>query len=264
VAGLLASGYRPQSGADLLQVISLWLLLDPILGTLWEVTVQHGLWRKIWRATLPPPQRHGFYLPYAQPGSAGADFVLKVRRYQLWWREYYWPQNGPDFTAFGFGLGLALLIAFYLSPTILGLTGLALGLIGLAGHSPADLSTAGGGRLQSLVQFLIPWACGVTWGGALTPLTLLFGLCYWVTYLGGLRMLGRHRRADLLFWLGQIAALALLLALRYLPGAALLAIMLVVQQLIKEKLVEPERFLARLQPYLIVSLLAAGYALGYS
>ena len=94
------------------------------------------------------------------------------------------------------------------------------------------------------------------------PLSLVLGICYWVTYLGGLRMLGGHHRAEILFIMGQAAAIILLLALRHLPGAAILTVLLLTQQIIKTKFNQPAKFLPKLQPYLVVSLLVAGWSLG--
>ena len=262
LAGVLAGGTGQIGLTELLQLFSLWLLVDPILGTLWELSVQQGLWRKIWEAELPAPTKTGFYLPYTQAGSSGERFIVNLRRYQVWWRAHYWPQNGDGATAFGLGTILALLISFFLNPTIFWLTLMALGLIMLAGLGRADLTTASGGRLQSIVQLLLPWAIGASLWSALTPLSLLLSLAFWVTYLGGLRMLGNHHQADILFWLGQITVIALLLALRLLPGAAVVAAMFVAQRLVKTKFTQPETFLPKVQPYLIVSLLVAGFFLG--
>jgi hypothetical protein len=103
---------------------------------------------------------------------------------------------------------------------------------------------------------------GVVLWSRLTPLSLVLAMCYWATYLGGLRMVGGHRRAEWLFWLGQIAAIWLLLALRLLPGATLLSVLLVAQQIIKTKFAHPPDFLPKAQPYLVLSILAAGWSLG--
>jgi hypothetical protein len=103
---------------------------------------------------------------------------------------------------------------------------------------------------------------GASLWSSLTPLHLAVAICYWVTYLGGLRMLGQHHRAEILFFLGQITAILLLLALRLLPGAAILVVLLVVQQLIKSKFKQPALFLPKAQLYLVLSLLAAGWSLG--
>jgi hypothetical protein len=262
LAGALTSGSIELKLTSLAQLLILWLLVDPILGALWDLSVQQGLWRRLSAAQLPPPPRQGFYLPYAQPNSVAGRLVLRVRRYALWWQAHYWPELGSHFSAFAFGAVLALLLSLSFSSTLFWLTLLAVALILLAGLAQPDLTAADGGRLQSIVQFLLPWGMGVVLWSSLTPLSLALAVCYWVTYLGGLRMLGGHRRAEILFFLGQIAAVLLLLALRLLPGAAILAVLLVTQQLIKARFRQPSIFLPKVQSYLVLSLLVAGWSLG--
>jgi hypothetical protein len=245
-----------------LQLVSLWLLVDPILGTLWELAVQQGLWRHVTRAQLPPPPRRGFTLPYAQPGSPAGHVVLLYRRYQLWWAESYWPMFGGGVVTFGVGLGLALLLGLIFNLSVFWVVVLVIGLIVLAGLVSPDLSTVWGGRLQSIVQFLLPWLMGVLIWTPLSPLHSILAVCYVVTYLGGLQMLGEHSRAEILFFLGQVTAILLLLGLRLLPGAALLSVLLATQLLLKTKFSHPRDFLQKAQPYLILSLLAAGFSLG--
>jgi hypothetical protein len=135
-------------------------------------------------------------------------------------------------------------------------------LILLAGQQPADLSATGGGRLQTVGQWLIPWLMGSMLWPALTPLSLALAICYSGIYLGGLRLRGDHRHADKLFVVGQVAALLLLLSQRLLPGAALVAVMLLAQGLIRSRRSTPADFLPRVQPYLVISALAAGLSAG--
>lgn len=246
----------------LLQLAGLWLLVDPILGTLWELAVTKGLWRTIVTADLPAPTRYGFYLPYAQPKSPGARLSVLIRRYQKWWHTVYWPAQGDQVVTFGLGAGLALGLSLLFGLTIFQLSLLCLGLILLAGQYPTDLTDPAGGRLQSMVQFLLPWAMGAALIGPLTPLALLPALCFWVTYLGALRMLGRHHRADWLFWLGQITGLLVLLAQRALLGAAMVAVLLLAQFLIRRKVEEPAQFLSQVQLQVIVAAVVVGFSLG--
>jgi hypothetical protein len=262
LAGFLSSGYPAFTLTTLGQLISLWLLVDPILGTLWELVVARGLWRKIWVAPLPSPPKRGFFLPYVQANSAGGQFVLTIRRYQAWWRTSYWPEAGDSLITFGLGASLALLISFFLNPILLWLTLLVMGLTLLAGQSLPDLTAPGGGRLPAVGQFLLPWAMGAVLGAALTPASLLMAVCYGVMYLGGLRMAGNHQRAEILFFLGQMAVILLLLALRSLPGAALLSMVFIPQTLIYSKFKQPLDFLPKVQLHLIITLLIAGFSLG--
>jgi hypothetical protein len=263
LAGVLSGHTLEFSFTGVLQLLALWVLVDPLLGSLWELSVEQGVWRALGQAQLPPPLRHGFYLPYAQPNSVAGQGVLWVRRFGRWWRQHYWPERGEQCLTFLWGSALALVISFSLNFTLFQLTLLALGLTLLAGQMPSDLTAADGGRLQSVAQLLLPWVMGIVLWSTLTPFSLVVVICYWVTYLGGLRMLGYHHRAEWLYWMGQVTAIMLLLALRQLPGAALLGVLLVTQRLVYLKFSSPPDFLARVQPYLIFSVLSAGWSLGH-
>jgi hypothetical protein len=265
IAGALAAGQFGFTLAALLPLVSLWLLVDPLLGMLWELTVTQELWRSLLPQQWPVPSRRGFFVPYAQPKSPAGRLSLRLRRYRRWWDDTFWPEHGAQLAAVGLGLALALLLSYTLSPTLFRLTLLALGLTLLAGLTPTHLTMPEGGRLQSVVQLLLPWVMGVTLAGSsLTLPELALAVCYWVTYLGGLRWLGGHARANWLFWAGQMAALTLLLTLQMLPGAALLGVLLAAQALIQTKFNHPADFLAKAQPYLVLSVLIAGGAFGAS
>jgi hypothetical protein len=262
VAGALSTGYQTVDFITLLQLLSLWLLVDPISGALWDLLTQQGLWRKVARAQLPPPPASGFSLPYAQPGSPGGRIVLLWRRYQVWWRRIFWPEFRTEILALMLNLVLALLLSLFLGPTIFWLTLLSICLTVLVGQQPPELSTPGGGRWQAIVQFLLPWLMGCLLWSTLTPLCLALAICYWSVYLGGLRMLGHHRHADKLFFLAQFTIILLLLAWRLLPGAVLLSMLLLSQWLIKTKINSPSDFLPKIQPYLVIGLLAVGLSVG--
>lgn len=262
IVGALSGGLVEIDLDTILRLISLWILVDPILGTLWEVGVAQGMWRQVTQAQLPAPPAQGFNLPYAQPGSAAGQFVLFFRRYRLWWVDSYWPTAGDNVTTFGVGLIVALLIGLAFSPTIFWLVVLTIGLMLLAGLAPPNFSLIGGGRLQSIVQFLVPWLMGALGWSFLPPLSLVLAVCYWVVYLGGLRMLGNRYRAELLLFLGQIAAIFLLLGVRLLPGAAILGVLLATQLLIRTRFSHPPELLQKVQPYLLFGLLVAGLSLG--
>jgi hypothetical protein len=116
--------------------------------------------------------------------------------------------------------------------------------------------------LQVLAQFFIPWLMGIFLGSRLNGLLLALALCYAVVYLGGLRMVGGHHRAEILFFLGQLAALFLLLALRLLPGAAVVSLCLAAQGLFRLSCDQPDRLVQLAQPYLLLSLAAVALAFG--
>lgn len=263
LAGVLAGGPADLNAMTLLQIVGLWILVDPVLGSLWRIGVEQRLWPRLIEAQLPPPPRRGFWLPYAQPDSPGGQWALWVRSYSLWLRRDFWPVAGDQLSTVVLGALLALFISGLLHRSVFWLTVLALAFLLLAALRAAPLPAPGGGRLQSLVQFLLPFGMGLALFPASTPLPLALGFCYWVAYLGGLRLVGQHTRAYWLLVMGQAAALLILLALRLPIGASVVAAMLVAQQLAKTALLQPNDFLARVQPFLLVSLLAASLALGW-
>jgi hypothetical protein len=263
LAGALAAGFLDFNLTTILKLLGLWFLADPILGTIWDLLVRQGLWRRIRTAALPPPPTHGFLLPYTKSDSPAGRMIILLRRYRLWWQESHWPEFGHDFVTFGLGLGLAFLLSLFLGFAVFGLTVMALILIWGAGHRPLEDGRApGGGRWQTLVQFLLPWLMGSALGPSLSLSTLFLALCYSGVYLGGLRMLDRHRHAAKLFFLGQFTATLLLLALRLLPVAALAALFLIAQWLLRTRFDQPPDFLDRAQPYLVLGLLIAGFSVG--
>jgi hypothetical protein len=262
VAGVLASGYANLDLTGLLMLITLWILVDPLLGTLWDLAVDHGLVRRITRAELPVPPQTGIDLPYAQPGSLAGGLVSLIRRYKLWWQNHYWPEHKRYVTSFWVVLVVALFIGLALNRTVFWIVVLAATLTILAGLNPSDLRDSGGGRLQSVVQFLLPWAMGAALWANLSLPSLALGVAYWLVYLGGLRMLGEHRRAEWLFYLGQLAAIILLLGLSLLPGAVVLSTLLMAQLLVRTKYTSATILLQKSQLYLVIGLLVAGVSTG--
>ncbi|MBN1995788.1 MAG: hypothetical protein JW953_24090 [Anaerolineae bacterium] len=261
LAGALSTGQATFNLSTLLSLLGLWLLVDPILGGLWDLSVQQGLWRRIATAQLEPPPAYGFSLPYTQPGSMAGRLALQLRRYQVWWQKSYWPAYGRKFIAFWLATILALLLGLFLAPAIFWLTLLAVCLTILAGQISTDLTTAQRGCLPALVELLLPWSMGLALWSALSPFGLIPAFCFWATYLGGLRMLGQHHRAQMLFFLGQVAAVFWLLGWQLLSGAAILSVLLTAQFIIKTKFNHPADFLQKVQPLLVMGVMAVGLSL---
>ncbi|GAB4449538.1 MAG: hypothetical protein Kow0031_31980 [Anaerolineae bacterium] len=262
LAGVLAGTPPELTAAVLLQVVGLWILVGPVLGTLWHFAVEQRLWPRLAGAQLPPPPRRGFWLPYAQPNAPAGRWALWLRSYGLWLRQSFWPASGDQLSTVLLGGLLALVLGWALHPSVFWLTLLALALLALAALRPAPLSAPGGGRLQSLVQFLLPFGTGLAMFPSPSPLPLVLGFCYWVVYLGALRMLGRHARAHWLLLGGQVAALLLLLTLNRPIGGAVVAAMLLGQLLAKTASLQPDAFVGRVRLFLLASLLAASLSLG--
>ena len=262
LAGFVSAGYPSLSLSTFLQVIALWILVDPLLGTLWELNVNHKVWRQVRLAQLPPAPATGFTVPYAQTGSMAGRFVVKIRRYRRWWQETGWSEVGDKVVTFFLGIILALLVGLALAPATFWLVVLAVGLTLLTGPTTSDLSTSGGGRIQSIVQFLLPWLMGVLLAPNPSLISVAAAICYWAVYLGGLRMLGHHQRAGWLFFGGQLALVVLLLALRLLPGAAILTVFLAAQLLLRTGINQPSILLRKAQPFLVIGLIVAAVSFG--
>jgi len=262
LAGLLSTGQAGLNSSTVLHVVGLWVLVDPLLGTLWALSVEQGLWRHVARAQLPAPPRMRFTLPYAQPDSLAGQMVLLARRYRLWWSEQPRPELGPQITTFGAALVLACLLGLTLRPALFGLVVLAVVLTVIAGLTVSDLAATGGGRLQSLVQFLLPWLMGVILTTTPNLVVLLLALCFWIVYLGALRMSGQHHRAEWLYFGGQLAATLLLVGIGLMPGTILLGVLLLAQLLLKTKFPLPADFLPKVQLYLIAAVIVAGLSVG--
>ena len=262
LAGILSTGYPTLTWTAMLQIIALWILVDPILGTLWELTVNQRLWQQVRLAHLPPSPATGFTVPYAQTGSIAGRFVVKTRRYRRWWQETGWPEMGDKVVTFFLGIILGLLVGLALNPTVFWLVVLAVGLTLLTGPTTADLSISSGGRIQSIVQFLLPWLMGVLLAPEPSMVSVGAAICYWVVYLGGLRMIGGHKRAEWLFFGGQLAFVVLLLALHLLPGAALLIVFLATQLLFRTGIEQSSILLRKIQPFLVIGLIVAAVSLG--
>ena len=211
---------------------------------------------------VPTPPARGVDLPYAQPGSPAGHLVILLRRYGCWWRDSFWPADKENIVTYGMGMILALVIGLVLGPAIFWLVFLTLALTLLAGLVRPDLGLFAGGRMQSVTQFLLPWLMGAVLWTEISWLVLVLGLAYWAVYLGGLQLLDKRQRAEWLFYLGQSAATILLLSLRLLPGAVVLAVLLVAQLLTRTKYDNAAELLQRSQAYVVIGLLVASASIG--
>lgn len=130
-------------GADLLRMALIFLLADPLWGSLWGLMNTPGSLPVI-QASL---SRKRVWLPYLHPGSPAAHLL---------------GLEGPGMLALVMrvavpGFLLALLVAGFLGPWAVGLTFIALGL-SIAGwlHRHVDLIPQA--LLQSLMSVALPWA----------------------------------------------------------------------------------------------------------
>jgi hypothetical protein len=141
---------------------------------------------------------------------------------------------------------------------------LAIGLAWIAGFSPYNLAAAGGGRLQSVVQFLLPWNMGLILWHQPSLLGMLVGLPFWIVYLGGLRMSGNHHRAHWLYFSGQLVVALLLLGLHHLAAATIVIVLLLVQTIIYRTYQRPQHFLPHVQRYMVFEIVVVALTIGWA
>lgn len=261
LAGAVAAGFPGLNAGTFASLLLLWLLADPLLGTVWDLSVNKGLWRKVIQAKLPPPPTRGFVIPYAQPQSVAGRMAVRIRQYQQWLHEADVGIRTQLTTVF-LAAPLALLAGLYLQRAIFWLVFLAIGLTWIAGFSPYNLAAAGGGRLQSVVQFLLPWSMGLVLWQQPSLTGMLIGIAFWSVYLGGLRMVGNHHRAYWLYFGGQLVATLLLLGLHHLAAAAIVTVLLLVQLIVFKAYHRSPGFLPLVQRYIVFEIAVVALAVG--
>jgi len=123
VGGGLAAGGFPLSPTNLLTLLLVWLLADPLLGVVWDVgagnTRQRGIWSRLLGPRLPDAAPPVGFLPYTQAGSPGYRLAHHLGRLRRWWRDTFWPEAGREFATLLAGLGLASLLGAVLGRSVL-------------------------------------------------------------------------------------------------------------------------------------------------
>lgn len=227
VAGALASGGFALSPTMLLKLLGIWLLADPVLGVMWDLGVDGGIWRRLFGPKLPDAAPPLPLLPYTQPGSPGRRLADRLGRLRLWWFGTFWPQAGREFASLITALGLALLLGLILGRNALALVLLSvalswitvLGMSGAPAHRPLTF------LWRALAEFGIPWLIGALVLGSPSWAVIAFGLCYTLTYFGLIHHAGSFR----LIGASQATSALLLAGLRHPLAAAAAAILLVPQ-----------------------------------
>ncbi len=280
IGGALASGGFALAPQTLLTLVLVWLLVDAVLGVVWDLGVgdtspggKGGIWRTWLTARLPddaPPLR---LLPYTQPASPGRRLAVRLSRWRGWWQETFSPQAGAEFAALVAALGMALLLGAILGRDALALTLLTIALSWLAALAHTRERAISQDTItlcHTLAGFGIPWLLGSLALGRPTWAVIALGSCYAITYFGlvhqaigevldpqatpGFRLIGAS----------QVAAVFLLAGLRYPLAAGAAAILLLPQWGLHiwaaEHPVAPGAYLRRIQPFVVLSLLIAAWA----
>jgi hypothetical protein len=274
IGGAVASGGFALAPQTLLSLVLTWLLADAVLGVVWDLgSGQGGIWRALLTARLPdsaPPLR---FLPYTQPASPGRRLAERLSRWRRWWQETFSPRAGAEFAALVAALGLALLLGAILGRDALALTLLSIALSWLAAlaHKSERATSQGVVALwQTLGGFGIPWLLGSLVMGRPTWAVAALGTCYAITYFGLIHQaIGEALRPQAapgfrLIGASQVAAILLLAGLRYPLAAGAAAILLLPQWGLHTWAADhpaaPGAFLRCIQPFVVLSLLIAAWA----
>lgn len=287
----LAVGGLDLSPETLLKLLLAWLLVDPILGAVWDSGVgsnggrprrQRGIYRRLLDPRLPATAPALQLLPYTRVGSPGHRLAHRLGRLRRWWQDTLWPEAGHAFATMVAGLGLALLLGAVLGRTILALVLISVTLSWLAALSQQkDLSKGAPQRSigsqgmatlwHALGEFGIPWLIGATLLGSPSRMLILLGICYTITYFG----LIRYTEDFKLIGSGQAAAALLLAGLRHPLAAGAIAISLMPQWGLRlwatdhdqqppsqyDHIAATGTYLRYVQPFVILSMLLAVLAL---
>ena len=237
LSGAIASGLLWENEAPLLMRIStvllIWLLADPILGTLWELgTMSNGVWRQLWCATRGTSDNVPLILlPYTQPGSPAWRLANWLGCQSAWWRAVFWPQNGQAFITICSLFPAALIVGALLNhaiPILICAQVVLAWLAALWRRKPSSSSSDHPWRVTAAGawgQFGIPWMIGCAASGEPRWLGILLGVCMTFSYMGLLRE--PIWRPGVL--VGQLAAFAIVLGVRQLLALSGIAVLLVAE-----------------------------------
>jgi len=221
IAGLLAArpwifeGNLWQSNADwLLKALLLWLLFDPVLGTVWQLLMQNRLRRRIAEiddgTLIDTPG-----LPYVTRNSAAYRWLVfrqKIRLYALTGWQSLLLLSGVALALsaiFGWGIFSIVLLS-------LGVTWMISGTIGE--------NVLFEQIWQMFLQFLLPFGAAIIIFGEPNLRLLLFGVAFTWVFGGSLRLKTIQKWGERWLIFGLSVTAILLFALR-LPMAGVVAVM---------------------------------------
>ncbi len=281
IGGAVAAGGFALAPQTLLSLVLIWLLADAVLGVVWDLGAGNtapggkgGIWRSLLTAHLPDSAPALRFLPYTPPASPGRHLAERLSRWRRWWQETFSPQSGAEFAALVAALGLALLVGAILGRDALALTLLSIALSWLAALASKSEKAASQGMItlwHTLGGFGIPWLLGSLVLGRPTWVVIALGSCYAITYFGLVHQVtGEALRPQVapdfrLIGASQVAVILLLVGLRYPLAAGAAAILLLPQWGLHtwaaDHPIAPGAFLRRIQPFIVLSLLIAAWAI---
>lgn len=202
LAGALAAGEFRFETDSLLKLGLIWLLVDPILGTIWHLVADKMLWRRLWQPFLPPGVSLKPSLPYTVKGSPAYKFLVFRARLQT-------DTTGEGYTLF-IAIGLSLFIAAILGLPVILYAIISIFLAFLVGEK-IFIAGSRGHFLCAAATFLLPYLVGVFIIAKMIPLyALLLGIVYLEVYFGLLQLNAGKMQGERLVVAGP-GAMAMLL-----------------------------------------------------
>ncbi|MFQ5575707.1 MAG: hypothetical protein ACE5G8_01830 [Anaerolineae bacterium] len=263
LGGVLASGglrfeanFWALNGALLVKAALLWLLADPVLGTLWHLMVERGAWRRLYRGMYLERPGVKPLFPYTTRYSMGYRLsalaaALRAHNDGLW-------------QTFLLLAVMALVLAALLGRPVMLYAGVSILLAVWAGRPQRVPASAGPQFWQSVATFLLPYLAALNLAGGVPRAGLLVGVCYWVVYLGSLRLAAGRNSGARPVIVGQAVAAGLLFALVE-PVAATAVSLAAVFGLMRYLQAGPNRAVGwadSIHPFLLSGLLIAAFLLG--
>ncbi len=254
LCGAVASGALELNWRAAVALLLAVVLADSLLGSVWSLFAP-DLWSVESKPNGNPARKAAApALPYTSPGSASARFSEFLGKRSVWWRSTVWPQKGYLVLGLAFNSLLALLVSTLLGGGTLLMTVVALAIAGL-GVVLRRSREGMGLALGSCFLGGLPWLLGYATfrglgsvGGELGVMAQALAMAAIYAFaFHSYQLLGRGRisRGAALLSLAQVAAAAMLVAIKQPILAGGVGLLLLPQLL--------------LQP----ALLATGDALGY-
>lgn len=221
IAGILAvrpwilDGGLWEHNADwLLKALLLWLLFDPILGTIWQLLIQNRLRQRL--AEFDDIALHGTpSLPYITRNSAAYRWLIFWKKIRL--------QPAMGWQSLFLLTGLALVLGAIFGWGIFLMVVLSLGVMWIQGGTIPE-NTLFEQIWQMFLQFLLPFGVAIIIFGKPNLAMLLFGVAFALVFGGALRLPNASKWGEIWLIFG-LAAVAILSFALFLPMAGAITVM---------------------------------------
>jgi len=255
LAGGLAANGLALATDLLLKLGLLWLLADPLLGTVWELLTQRAVWLRLKRPQPPPAVHLKPVLPYLSKDSAGYRLLV-------FWTHVSTLPNGE-----GYSLFIAVLLALFMA-SLLGWVVVLYALISLF-LAILIREREGGFFWRSMALFLLPYLMGLFVMNRIGLYAILFGGAYWCVYFGLLWLGTGQMKGARLVIMGQAVTALLLFSLSaplMATPVALAAIFSILLRSQAQTACDPDRaaawYVKYLTPFLWLGLFISAIAVG--